>query len=67
LGDAGVDGRIILKWIIVEQSVRAWTGFIWLKMGSVAGSCEQPSDSIKDGDIFDHLSRSQLLKKHFAP
>jgi len=33
-----------------------WTGFIWLCVGTVAGSCEHgnnPSGSIKDGDFLD--------------
>jgi hypothetical protein len=32
LEDAGVDGRIILKWIL-QKWVGAWTGLIWLMMG----------------------------------
>jgi len=35
LGDAGVDGRIILEWIL--KIVRTWTGFIWLRTGSSGG------------------------------
>jgi hypothetical protein len=29
LGYPGVDGRMILKWIL-ERGMRAWTGLIWL-------------------------------------
>ena len=32
LGDPGVDGRIILRWILRKWDVRAWTGLIWLRI-----------------------------------
>jgi hypothetical protein len=32
LGDVGVDGRIILKWILKELNKRAWTEFIRLRV-----------------------------------
>jgi hypothetical protein len=34
LGDLGVDGRVILKWILNTINVRMWTRFGWLRMGS---------------------------------
>jgi hypothetical protein len=37
LGHQGVDGRIILKWILKKYDVRAWTGFIWLRIGTDGG------------------------------
>jgi hypothetical protein len=30
----GVDGRIILKWILKKWSVRMLFGFMWLRIGS---------------------------------
>jgi hypothetical protein len=30
----GVDGRIILKWILDKRDVGAWTGWIWLRIGT---------------------------------
>ena len=36
LEDPGVDGRIILKWII-EKWVGAWTGSIWLRIATDCG------------------------------
>jgi hypothetical protein len=28
----GVDGRIILEWILGKQDGRMWTSFIWLRL-----------------------------------
>ena len=44
LGDAGVDGRIILKWLFKKWDVGVWTGSIWLRMGRVAGTCESGNE-----------------------
>jgi hypothetical protein len=32
LEDLDVDGKMILKWILKEQSGRVWTGLIWLRI-----------------------------------
>jgi hypothetical protein len=37
LEDAGVDGRIILRWIVRKWDVETWTGSIWLKIGTGGG------------------------------
>jgi len=37
LGDPGVDGRIILRWIFRKCVVGAWTGFSWLRIGTGVG------------------------------
>jgi hypothetical protein len=53
LGDLDVDGKI-LEWISGKLSGTVWIGFIWLRIGPLAGSCEQskePSGSIK-GRVF---------------
>jgi hypothetical protein len=37
LGDPGVDGRIILRWIFRKWDVAVWTGSISLRIGTGGG------------------------------
>jgi hypothetical protein len=37
LGDAGVDGRIILRWIFRKKDVGVWTGSSWLRIATGGG------------------------------
>jgi hypothetical protein len=38
LGDPGVDGRIILRWIFRKWDVGVWTRSSWLRMGKECGN-----------------------------
>jgi hypothetical protein len=35
--DPGVDGRIILEWILEKRVARVWTGFVWFRIGASEG------------------------------
>jgi hypothetical protein len=37
LGEPGVDGRVILRWIFREWDVGVWTGSGWLRIGTGCG------------------------------
>ena len=37
LGDPGIDGKIILRWILRKYDVVVWTGSIWLRIGTGGG------------------------------
>jgi len=37
LEDPGIDGRIILRWIFGKWEEVAWTGSIWLRIGTGGG------------------------------
>jgi len=37
LGDPGVDGMIILRWIFRKWDVGVWTGSSWLRIGTGGG------------------------------
>jgi hypothetical protein len=37
LEDLGVEGKIILEWILKRQRGMVWTGLIWLRTGGSGG------------------------------
>jgi hypothetical protein len=37
LGDPGIDGRIIFRWILSKWDVGVWTGLSWLRVGTGGG------------------------------
>jgi hypothetical protein len=37
LGDPGVDGKLILRWIFWKWDVMAWTGSSWFRIGKGGG------------------------------
>jgi len=55
-GDPGIDGWIILRWIIRKLDVAVWAGSSWLMIGISGGTCEcgnEPSGSIKSWKFLD--------------
>ena len=52
LEDPGIDGRIILKWIFKKWDGGAWTGLIWLRIGTCECGNEH-SGSTKRGEFLD--------------
>jgi hypothetical protein len=34
LGDLGIDGKTILKWILGKYDRKLWAGFIWIRKGT---------------------------------
>jgi hypothetical protein len=44
LEDLSIDGSVILKCVLKKYGVRMWTGFIWLRIGSSADSCEHDNE-----------------------
>jgi len=37
LEDPGIDGRIIWRWIFRKKAWGAWTGLIWIRIGTDGG------------------------------
>jgi hypothetical protein len=37
LGDTGVDGKLIIRWIFRKLDVGVWTSSSWLKIGTGRG------------------------------
>jgi len=46
LEDPGVDGRIILRWFFRKWVVGAWTGLIWLRIGTGGGLCKSGNEPL---------------------
>jgi hypothetical protein len=42
--DLNIDGRIMLKLILKQQSGRAWTGLIWVRIGKSGGLVEDGTE-----------------------
>jgi hypothetical protein len=54
--DLGVDGKIILDWILGKYGERVSTGCIWLRTGTSGGLLENSSElsgGIKGREFFD--------------
>jgi hypothetical protein len=49
LKDQGVDGKMGSKWIFRKLAGRVWSGFNWLRIGPVAGSCECGDEPSRSG------------------
>ena len=37
--DVGVDGKIIIKWILKKWEEETWTGLLWLSIGTGTFEC----------------------------
>jgi len=37
LEDLGVDGKVILEWILGKYGGKVWTGFVWFNAGTSDG------------------------------
>jgi hypothetical protein len=64
--DRDIDGRIILRWIFRKWDAGAWTGFMWLGMGQVAGTraCgNERSGSVKCGECDNRLASQEGVSK----
>jgi hypothetical protein len=49
-----------------EQDGKVWTGFVWLRIGQMIGSCEHSNElsgSITFWHSFDQLNEYYLLRK----
>jgi len=54
----GVDGRVILKWILHNSIKRTWIVLVWLRKGASGGICEcgnRIPGSIKWGEFLEEL------------
>jgi hypothetical protein len=68
LGGLGINGRIILKWILRKQGMKVCSGFSLIR-DTEAGTCEhetKPSGSTKDGEFLDQLNYYYLLNENSA-
>jgi hypothetical protein len=45
LGDLGIDGRIIMKWMFKTWDGEIWILLVWLRIGTFGGLCESGNKS----------------------
>jgi hypothetical protein len=69
LGKLRVYGKIPMKWIIMKQGVKVWTGFSWLRRGFsgvLFSTHNKLSGSTTGGSFLTSFSRSLLHGDKFV-
>jgi hypothetical protein len=56
VGDPGIDGRIIFRWIFRKWYVGVWTGLSWLRIGKGAGTSDCSNEPLGSTKCWNFLT-----------